>query len=113
MYSHCDVIYADVENRNDDFSTACKQYFKHIFDVDYALDVHNMICREINTLCQARKVLHMTHFDYSNCYQFDNMLNFYSHWLDNRGRINHYNLSGNQYVYQTVLERINHDLQVN
>jgi len=102
----CDIIYTDIADRNDEFSQACQQYFKHIFDLDYAINIHNMICKEIDQLCSHKKVLHVTHFDYDGLYDFPGVINFYKHWLDNRGTVNHYNQVGNELVYQTILKKL-------
>jgi len=105
-HQNCDIIYSDIADRSDDFSTACRQYFKHIFDLDYAIDIHNLICKEIDQLCSNKKVLHITHFDYDRLYKFPNMINFYKHWIDHRGPVNHYNKVGNNTVYQTILKKL-------
>ena len=102
----CDIIYTDIADRDDEFSQACRQYFKHIFDLDYAIDMHNMICKEIDQLCSNKKVLHITHFDYDQLYVFPGMINFYTHWLDNQGPVNHYNQTGNRQVYQSILKML-------
>lgn len=104
----CDIILADVESRTDDFSVACQQYFKYIFDPEYAIDVHNMICTEIDLITKNYDTIHITHFDYLKlkCYQFKNFINFYPIWEKNRGPVNHYNEYGNQQVYETVLKRL-------
>lgn len=105
-HKNCDIILSDIEQRNDQFSQACKQYFRYIFDYDYALDIHNMICKEINTLTCDHQVLHITHFDYSGCGVFDKLLNFYPTWIANRGEVNHYNQEGNLTVYKTIMKEI-------
>jgi len=73
-HKHCDIIYADIADRDDEFSEACKQFFKFIFDMDYSVDIHNMICKEINDICQNKKVIHITHFDYTGLYEFPGFL---------------------------------------
>lgn len=104
-HQNCDIIYADIADRTDDFSVACQQYFKYIFDLQYAIDLHNMICKEVNEVCVNHKVIHITHFDYNKLYHFPDMINFYSLWVNNRGSVNHYNQLGNQQVYQAILKR--------
>ena len=105
-HTNCDIIYADIENRTDEFSIACQLYFKYIFDIDYAISVHNMICEQINTLLAGRTVIHITHFDYTGLYNFNNMINFYELFLKNKGNVNHYNQLGNIEVYQTVKRQL-------
>jgi hypothetical protein len=105
-HKNCDIIYADVANRQDEFSRACQQYFKHIFDLDYAIDMHNMICKEIVDLCENKKVLHVTHFDYTGLYQFPGMINFHDLWLKNKGPVNHYNEFGNRSIFETLTGKL-------
>jgi len=106
-HKNCDILLADIESRHDAFSQLCKNYFKYIFDIDYAIDMHNMICQEINNMVKDHKVTHITHFDYTQCYQFLNMIDFHALWLKNRGEVNHYNEFGNQQIYKTILEKLN------
>lgn len=106
-HKNCDIIFTDIADRTDDFSMACQQYFRYIFDIDYATNIHNMICQQIDQLCQNKSVLHITHFDYTGLFKFCPMLNFYQFWLKNKGEVNHYNQTGNQKVYKEVLNYLN------
>lgn len=101
-HNNCDIIFSDIEQLEDDFSRSCKLYFKYIFDEQYAIDIHNLICEKIHAVTQQLSVLHITHFDYSTLYNFTPMLNFYEHWQKNKGSVNHYSLKGNQYVYDQI-----------
>jgi len=103
-YKNCDIILSDIENRNDEFSHSCNLFFKHIFDLTYAIDIHNMICKTIDARCQDKNVIHTTHFDYSDLYQFPNMINFYDLFLKNRGDVNHYTKLGNHLIYQSLMK---------
>jgi hypothetical protein len=103
-HKNCDIIYADIENHRDEFSFAGQLYFKHIFDLDYAADIHNLICKEIEEVCKNKKVLHITHFDYTRLYQFKNLHSFYRLFLKHRGEVNHYNEVGNKKIYLEILK---------
>lgn len=105
-HKHCDILFSDIEHRDDQFSKTCHNYFKYIFDMDYAIDIHNMICHEIDSLTKQYNVIHLTHFDYSKCYQYPSILNFHKMWLKNRGPVNHYNEYGNQEIYRVLLKKI-------
>ena len=96
--------FSDINQGDTEFSQACRLYFKHIFDLDYAVDLHNMICQQIDQLCQDLPVIHITHFDYEKLYQFPNMINFYELFLQHRGPVNHYDQYGNGQVYQSLLK---------
>lgn len=114
-HKNCDVLYADIEHRDDEFSRACKLYFKYIFNDTHAKDIHNLILQQINFLSKNRPSLHLTHFDHTGLFEFDNFLNFHKLFLNNRGPVNHYNESGNQQVYNHVWQKLDpgtkHDKQ--
>ena len=101
-HKNCDLILSDVEAATGEFADAARLYFKHIFDIDYACDIHNMVCREIDELTKNYSVVHVTHFDYDGLYQFADMINFHKLFLKNRGLVNHYNEHGNHMVYEVV-----------
>ena len=103
-HKNCDIILTDVEHGDTEFNLACRLYFKHIFDLDYAIDIHNMICNTINTYCQGKSVVHTTHFDYSDLFQFTDMINFHNLFLNHRGNVNHYTKIGNYKIYQLLLK---------
>ena len=106
-HANCDIIFTDIESRTDEFSVACQYYFKHVFDPKYYRDVHNLICQEIHRLTAGVKTLHITHFDYSDLYKFDNtLINFYNHWTDNRGSVNHYSSQGNHIVADQLIKQL-------
>lgn len=105
-HKNCDIIYADIAERQDEFSVACQLYFKHIFDINYATFVHNAICEKIDKLLDNKKVIHITHFDYAGLYSFRDLINFHQLFLKNRGEVNHYNEDGNTKVYEEVYKRL-------
>jgi hypothetical protein len=103
-HKNCDIILADVENGDTEFNIACQLYFKHIFDLEYAIDIHNMICNKINEYCLDKPTVHTTHFDYSDLFQFPDMISFHDLFLNHRGDVNHYTKIGNCKVYQSLLK---------
>jgi hypothetical protein len=105
-HKNCDIIFQDIEQRKDEFSVACQLFYKHIFDIDYSINMHNLICHEIEQLTNKYNTLHITHFDYTNLYQFKNFINFYPHWLNNKGPVNHYSKIGNNFVANVICNHI-------
>ena len=105
-HKNCDIIFSDIEHRTDEFSSACQLFFKHIFDINYATDIHNLICQEIDKITANYDVLHITHFDYNKLYNFKDMMHFYNHWVKHQGDVNHYNQQGNNFVYSEILKRL-------
>ena len=56
---------------------------------------------------KSRSVIHITHFDYTNLYQFDNtLIELYNTWIENKGTINHYNVNGNNIVFNQLLKTL-------
>ena len=104
-HKQCDIIFSDIEHKRDEFSVACQQYFKYIFDIEYASDLHNLICKNIDEITNQFDTSHITFFDYTGLYQFNNKLrSFYETWLINKGSINHLSSHGNSLIYLAVLE---------
>lgn len=101
-HQHCDVIFTDIEYRDDEFSRACQEYFRWIHDWDYHRNIHNLICQQIDQEFDI-PVLHTTHFDYENLYAFAGMVSFHDLWQQHRGSINHYTQHGNRLVLSRVL----------
>ena len=105
-HQNCDLLLADIEQRKDKFSQAALNYFKYIFDMKYALDIHNLICKEIDELVATYDPIHITHFDYHRCYEFKNMINFHDLWLKNRGPVSHYNEQGNNKIFSILSQKL-------
>jgi hypothetical protein len=108
MYSQSDIIFADAESRAAQVPLAASiiDYYKYIFDTDYYKFIHTCCCEKINQLTQSVPALHITHFDWTGLYQFDNMINFHTFWLANRGNFVHYTEEANQIVYEQLRNRI-------
>lgn len=109
IYKNSDLIFADVEIKKDknDLANAAYNYFLHIFDIEYYRYMHNLICADIDNFSKSRSVIHITHFDYTNLYQFDNtLIELYNTWIENKGTINHYNVNGNNIVFNRLLKTL-------
>ena len=37
-HQNCDIIFSDIENRNDQFSVACQMFYKHIFEEKHDIE---------------------------------------------------------------------------
>ena len=106
VYKNCDLIFADIENRDDEFSTAAYGYFKYIFDHEFYRDIHNLICKEIDRITGSFECLHITHFDYKDCYKFANFMCFHDLWKKHRGPVHHYDQLGNHEIFSRVLDHL-------
>jgi hypothetical protein len=109
IYRASDLIFADVESKRktNKFAESMFEYFGFVFDPDYYKFVHSSSCQAIDQLTQNKKVIHITHFDWTDLYTFSSMINFYQTWVSNQGTCNHYNKQGNEIIFQTVMKELN------
>jgi hypothetical protein len=108
LHHSCDLIYSDIKehsNTRPDLAVLV-EFFERYFDPEYACDIHNMICEKIDQLCGNHPVIHLSHIDWSDLYQFKNMINFEALFQKHRGNINHFDAKGNQTIYTTVSARL-------
>jgi hypothetical protein len=103
LYSNSDIIFADAESKQ---NQSIIDYFTLIFDPEYYCFVHTSCCQAIDQMTADIPTIHMTNFEWDDLYQFNNMLNFYGMWTNNRGNEVHYNQNGNRIILQTLTERI-------
>lgn len=103
-YRNSDVILADAEHKQHTHLAANQMmyYFKFLFDEEYYRYIHYKCCQDIDFHTKNTQVIHITHFDWSGLYEFNNMINFYDHWKDNVGNFNHYTEYGNSVVFNTL-----------
>ena len=108
LHGNSDLIYADIKEHSKTNSQLLPivDYFEKYMDIDYMEFVHNLICREIDQLTKSFDVLHCTHFLWDRLYQFPYMKNFKEINDLHLGSINHYDETGNEIVYQTVLNSL-------
>lgn len=107
LYRNSDIIFADAEQKKSTDAQAIVTYFTKIFDIDYYKFIHYNCCCEIDKLTSGLPVLHITHFEWDNLYQFKKLINFYTYWTTNKGTYNHYTQEANQYILETILEAVN------
>jgi hypothetical protein len=112
LYSQSDIIFSDAESRSDKMPIAQSivAYYKYIFDPTYYEFIHESCCKQIDQLTYNIPVLHITHFDWTNLYQFADMINFYNFWTKNRGNFSHYTKEANQIIYKQLRTRIQEKL---
>ena len=103
LHHSSDFIYEDAKaNGLDDITN----FFEKYFDLEYGEFVHKLICEQIDNLTKSLPVIHITHFNWKNLYQFPQLLNFCNLRKNHSGLINHYSDSGNKLVYNKLYERI-------
>jgi hypothetical protein len=108
LHKNCDLLYSDIKenlDKNPELISIC-DFFEKYFDFESAIFDHRLICKEIELITSSYNTIHVTNIDWNKLYQFKNTLNFYDLFKKNRGFINHYNDTGNNIVYRTILERL-------
>jgi|TARA_R110000782_G_scaffold223906_1_gene310866 hypothetical protein len=90
FHKHCDFIYEDVKGRLPDV----EKFFTEYFDLEYAIVVHALIIKEINTLLE-------------NC----SVINTHTLGLDklfdtNRGSVQHLDQEGNKIFYNRIKDAL-------
>lgn len=101
LHRNCDLIYSDIKehSKNNKKLLALVDYFENYFDLDYAVDIHNITCEKIDQITKKFKPIHITGFEWEGLYQFDNMINFNYIFKKYKGIMNHYSFEGNNEVY--------------
>jgi|TARA_R110000803_G_C11863449_1_gene307484 hypothetical protein len=110
LHKNCDFIYNDVADKKEQCAElACvAEYFENFYNLEYAKFTHSLICEKIETIVDTAGIqcLHIANTEWNDLYNFKNMLNFYNHFLNYRGIVNHYSDEGNRIIFQDVLERL-------
>ena len=102
LHYNCDFIYSDIREHKDNPDVKCiVDLYEKYFHVDYAVFVHELIVKEINTLCP--NAINITFFNSFNkdAVQFEDV------FLENRGNMNHLNEKGNKIIYNKIIKLLN------
>jgi len=99
-HKNCDLIYQDVKSLADTqpFAKNVAWWFENIFDLDTAMDMHQLIVDKIIDLTTGNKCLHLSFFDIDH----PMIYNLHRIWKKRPGDINHLSLQGNLEVAQFV-----------
>jgi len=103
LHSNCDLIYSDLkENEDNELAKIGVDFFENLYDTDYALFVHDLMLKYIDSKYKHRQIINITFFEHGNLYKPKNFINFEKIFKENRGHINHLNDKGNQIVFDTI-----------
>lgn len=104
LHKNSCLLYSDVMEHlpNNPNLKPIVEYFDKYFNIEYAEHMHNLLLREIDELC-GYDTLHISHINWDNLYKFDNFINFNNVFEKHRGMMNHYDMQGNEIVYERVL----------
>lgn len=95
LHSECDLIYNDIKGRGLDH---IEHWFEECFSDKHAIDMHQLLIKDIDRMCKGHRVIHLGHLDISAPTGF-NFVDFSNNWKANPGQVNHYDDNGNQIVY--------------
>lgn len=109
LHKNSDLIYTDIKehSKTNNKLLPIVEFFENYFDMDSAQFIHSLICEKIDNLTANVPTLHLTNLNWDNLYLFQNMLNFEYLFKTNRGVMNHYDIDGNQIIYNSIVERLN------
>ena len=109
LHKNADLIYTDIMARDNYTEREHLQYyFESMFDLNYALDIHNLIKERIMYYTIDQPVIHLSFFPVlKNEFVIDRELNFHDVWQQHPGTVNHLSAEGNNIVYNSIKERIN------
>lgn len=103
LHANSDFIYNDVKSHN---IHSMIEYYEKFFDLEYAKDVHRLLCKEIEYMTYPYPTIHITHFDWSELYPLRGLIDFSKLHKKNRGDANHYNNAGNVAVFEELKQRL-------
>jgi hypothetical protein len=107
LYRSSDIIFLDAENKKSQLARSYVDYFRYAFDEQYYEFVHTSCCMQIDAATMHCPVIHITHFDWTNLYPLPGLINFYQLWLQSSGDYVHYNIAGNEYILNTLQQKLN------
>lgn len=109
LHKNADLIYSDVMARKDHPDHQhLAYYFESMFDLDYAVDVHNLIKERIMYYTLDTPIIHTSFFPVlNNEFVIKNELNFNDIWQKHPGPVNHLSAAGNDLVYNKLKDYIN------
>lgn len=110
LHNNSDLLYSDIKAHSKDnpHLLPIVDYFENYFDLEYASFVHNLLCEKIEKMLLPYNVVHATGIDWVGLHLFNNMLDFSKQAITNKGYANHFDFNSNQFVYETIVSKLNH-----
>ena len=100
LHSECDLIYQDIKGRGVEW---IEKWFEECFDITHAIDIHQLLIKDIASMTFELKTLHLGHLDISAPRELD-FVDFSKVLKENSGNINHYSAKGNEIVYNKIID---------
>lgn len=107
VYRDSDIIFLDAESKKTRLSKSLVDYFHYAFDEQYYKFIHSSCCMQIDAMTLHCPVIHITHFDWTDLYQFPDLINFYQLWQQHAGNYVHYDKVGNQHILDILQHKLN------
>jgi hypothetical protein len=99
----CDLIYQDIKSATPTkFTDSVGWWFENVFDLEHALDVHNILIEKSMWLLTNKPSLHLTFFDLDN----SNLTTLHHVWKKYPGDVNHLSKDGNIKVAEFVNKQL-------
>ena len=105
-HRNADLIYSDIEKSQDPKLVAAQMYFEHLYEEEYALEMHQLLCEKIESYLALCPVVHCSSFDYQDIYDFKKFISINDVFTDHRGDISHLTEYGNHIVYDRIIASI-------
>lgn len=104
LHKNSDLIYSDIQEhcKTNKELLSILNYYENYYDLEYAEFIHNLICKEVDSITKLYDVLHITSFNWDNLYKFTHMINFDKKFQKHKGLMNHYNEQGNKIVFEII-----------
>ena len=108
LHFNSDLIYNDIKehSKSDNSLLDIVKYFESEFDIEYAVLMHTLLCQHIETILSPYNVIHATGINWSNLYEFNNMIDVSNIASQHLGHLNHFTEQGNLTVYRKILESL-------
>ncbi len=108
LHFNSDLIYKDIKehSKSDNSLLDIVKYFESEFDIEYAALMHSLLCQHIETILLPYNVIHATGINWSNLYNFANILDVSDIANQHSGNLNHFTEEGNFTVYRKILENL-------
>jgi hypothetical protein len=100
-----DLIFSDISYHfnvypNDKIIETAYNYFLHIFDEEYYLEMYYLIQEKIKKIVEGNHVLHLDNFNLSNNANLENYVILQEKLKLTAGDINHYDLTSNFKIFE-------------
>lgn len=110
LHENCDLIFNDLENNQDKSNESlvtALNWFKHHYDEQYQEDIYKLMRNEIDRNVQTQ-YLAVDHTSASSHFGNEaDHLDFSEYWPNNRGDVNHYTKEGNEFIFKSIVDKIN------